>query len=357
MTKALPFQNSDATGPRSPTRKLFTTPTGWLFLLLASCVLYYLATADRPSTLPDQANYVTYFEITNWQWVVDYFSQSTSALNLAIGLVTDELGWRTWIILVNSLGVSPETGVRITVVFLNALVFYTLSRLSRPLLGLLLWLVIPSALAIVGLFQIRQGFAFAVAMFVAISFKRPILGALLASSIHTTFAVPAILLIVTRMSGPKLKIALPAAGVSAILLAMAGRVLFQDYGGRRIAEYAGYEADFTIRLLILVITYGIASAMVLYQMPTEDKTSQPPSLRELAIMHIALIVYLAAAFLVFPFGKDRVFYYVSLLLPYFAQEIKVRNPISLWMLLVLFLMIAAEVALEEAKGHYTYLLQ
>lgn len=357
MTKALPLQNSDATGPRSPTRKLFTTPTGWLFLLLASCVLYYLATADRPSTLPDQANYVTYFEITNWQWVVDYFSQSTSALNLAIGLVTDELGWRTWIILVNSLGVSPETGVRITVVFLNALVFYTLSRLSRPLLGLLLWLVIPSALAIVGLFQIRQGFAFAVAMLMAISFKRPILGALLASSIHTTFAVPAILLIVTRMSGPKLKIALPAASVSAILVAMAGRVLFQDYGGRRIAEYAGYEAGFTIRLLILMITYGIASAMVLYQMPTEDKTSQPPSLRELAIMHIALIVYLAAAFLVFPFGKDRVFYYVSLLLPYFAQEIKVRNPVSLWMLLVLYLMIAAEVALEEAKGLYVYLLQ
>jgi EpsG family len=358
MTKALRLPHSadsNLTGHEASTRNLFTTPSGWAFLLLSSFALYYLATAGRSATLPDQLNYLIYFKITDWQWVVDYYSQSKSAVSFVVGIVTDELGWRAWIILVNSFGVTPETGVRVTVVIINALVFYSLSRLSRPLLGLLLWFVVPAALASVGLYQIRQGFAFAFAMLFAIQFRRPVLGALLASSIHTTFAIPAILLIVARVSGPRQKIALPVVSVAGVLLASMGSLLFQDYGGRRLGDYAGYQADFSIRLLVLMVTYGIASAMVLYTLKPGE-TSRYQSLRELATMHIGLIVYLVAAFLVFPFGKDRVFYYVSLLLPYFAQEIRVRNPASLWLLLVLLVTMAAEIALGNDRGMYDFIL-
>ncbi len=347
--------DSNAPGYESPTRNLFTTPSGWAFVLLSSFVLYYLATTERPVTLPDQVPYLAYFKLTDWQWMVDYFSQGKSAMSMAAGVVTDELGWRAWILLVNSFGVTPETGIRITVVVINALVFYSLSRLSRPLLGLVLWLAIPVAFPIAGLFQIRQGFAFAIAMLFAIDFRRAVLGALIASSIHTTFAVPAILLIVVRMSGPRQKFALPAVCVAGMLLASMGSVLFQDYGGRRIGDYAGYQVDFSARLLVLMITYGIASAMVLYTLkPVENSRLQ--ALRELATMHIGLIAYLVAAFLVFPFGKDRVFYYVSLLLPYFIQVLRVRTPASLWLLLVLFVMMGAEMSLANDKGAYDVIL-
>jgi EpsG family len=358
MTKTLSVPrraDSDPTGYEFSTHELFTTPSGWAFVLLSTFVLYYLATTERPPTLPDQLPYLAYFKFTDWQWVVDYYHQSKSGLDMAVGVVTDELGWRAWIILVNSFGVTPEVGVRVTVVIINALVFYSLSRLSRPLLGLVLWLVIPAALAIVGLFQIRQGFAFAIAMLFAINFKRPVLGVLIASSIHTTFAAPAILLIVARLSGPRQKIALPAVSLAGILLASMGSVLFQDYGGRRIGDYAGYQADFSARLLVLMITYGIASAMVL-SMVKPGENSRHQLLRELATMHIGLIVYLVAAFVIFPFGKDRVFYYVSLLLPYFAQVIRVRTPASLWLLMVLLVTVGAEVILAHEKGAYDVIL-
>ena len=358
MTKALSIHDSadsDLIGHESPTRKLFTTPSGWAFVLLSSFVLYYLATTVRPVTLPDQAPYLDYFKWTDWQWMVDYFAQSKSAMNMAVGVVTDELGWRAWILLVNSFGVTPEIGIRVTVVIINALVFYSLSRLSRPLLGLVLWLAIPAAFPIVGLFQIRQGFAFAIAMLFALNFRRPVLGALIASSLHTTFAIPAILLIVVRLSGPRQKIALPAVCLAGILLASMGGLLFQDYGGRRIGDYAGYQAEFSDRLLVLMITYGIASAMVLYTLEPGEN-SRLHALRELATTHIGLIAYLVAAFLVFPFGKDRVFYYVSLLLPYFMQVLRVRTPASLWLLLALFVTIGAEMALANEKGAYNVIL-
>ncbi|MFM0208834.1 EpsG family protein [Paraburkholderia sediminicola] len=358
MTKTVSMPhsaNSDPTGYEAPTRELFKTPGGWAFVLISSLVLYLLATTERPPTLPDQWSYLAYFQVTDWQWIVDYYSQSTSAVSLAVGLVTEELGWRAWILLVNSFGVTPEMGIRVTVVIINALVFCSLSRLSRPLLGLALWFVIPAALAIVGLFQIRQGFAFAIAMLFAINFRRPVLGALIASTIHTTFAIPAILLIVARLSGDRQKIALPAVSLAGILLASMGGLLFKDYGGRRIDNYAGYQAEFSARLLVLVITYGVASAMLLYQLkPVEDSRLKP--LRELATMHIGLIVYLIAAFFVFPFGKDRVFYYVSLLLPYFFQVLRVRTPASLWFLLVLLVTMSAEIVLANAKGAYSVIL-
>jgi hypothetical protein len=132
-------------------------------------------------------------------------------------------------------------------------------------------------------------------------------------------------------------------------------VLFQDYGGRRIGDYVGYQAEFSARLLVLMITYGIASAMVLYTLEP-DENNRLEALREFATMHIGLIAYLVAAFLVFPFGKDRVFYYVSLLLPYFIQVLRVRNPASLWLLAVLFVTMGAEMSLASDKGAYNVIM-
>jgi hypothetical protein len=338
-----------------PRRELLTTPDGWAFLLITAALLYFLAVTPRPNTLPDQLPYLEYFRITNWDWVVSYIHQGKSALSTAVGITTDELGWRLWIILVNSLGFTPEEGIRVTIVVLNALVACSLSRLNRPLLGLLLWMIIPSALAIVGLFQIRQGFAFSVAMLFAINFRRPILGALIASTIHTTFAVPAVLLIAARMFGPRPKFSLPAVGFTGIAMACAGSALFKDFGGRRVSTFAGYQDDFTARLLILVITYGIASAIMLYTLKPNEN-SRTDSLRELATMHLGLIVYLIAAFVVFPMGKDRVFYYVSLMLPYFVQTIRVRSPASLWFLTVLVVTMGSEAVLAGLKGAYDVLL-
>ncbi|MFL9927969.1 hypothetical protein P0D88_01510 [Paraburkholderia sp. RL18-103-BIB-C] len=119
-------------------------------------ILCMLALGDR-SRLLDQDNYVAYFREADPLWIMHLWSSNRSIVLFLVKTITDELGWRVWVLGINSLGVSPEMGVRITVIALNVLMALALSRTRRPLLGLLLWTLIPTGLATVGLFQIRQG--------------------------------------------------------------------------------------------------------------------------------------------------------------------------------------------------------
>ncbi|SAL82381.1 hypothetical protein AWB67_06107 [Caballeronia terrestris] len=332
------------------------TPSGCAFVLIASYVIWFLVTADRMS-LPDQQPYLDYFRYTDWPWLIQYFQNRTTVINLFTGIFTDELGWRVWILLVNSCGFTPDDAVKLTVALTNGLVFIALARLRRPLLGLFLWIIIPAGLSIIGVFLVRQGFAFAVAMTFAIGMRRPILGMLIASTIHTTFAVPATLLIAVRMSGPRNEFAVPMVAVAGAILASSAEMLFANFGGRRVGDYAGYQAEFSVRLLVLMLSYSLASVLLLSSLKCIRSVNLRSVLRELALMQVGLLAYLIFAFTLFPFGKDRVFYLISLFLPFFLQEIRLRSTASLWMVLVLFSMVGAEVFLAYEKGTYVYFLK
>ena len=333
------------------------TPAGWAFVLLASYVIWFLVTSERPvPTMPDQDTYLEYFRFTNWDWLKEYFERHPPGLALVPRLFTDELGWRVWISLVNWLGFTPDGGIRLTVGLANGLVFCSLARLRRPLLGLLLWIVIPTALSVTGLFQIRQGFAFGVAMMFCIVVRRPVLGLLIASTIHTTMTFPAILLIIARMSGPNDRVAIPVVSIAGALLSLSAPMLFDAFGGRRIADYAGYQAQFSVNLLVLLLSYCLASVLLIASVRYVRPLYMRSPLRELGLMHLGLIAYLVCAFLFFPFGKDRVFYLISLLLPYFLQETRVRNTITLWITVVLYVMVVADIYIAYQKGVYFYFL-
>ncbi|MPW17409.1 hypothetical protein GCT13_10805 [Paraburkholderia sp. CNPSo 3157] len=336
-------------------RRYWLTPTAWIFALLAATMLLILWYSDRTSTLSDQDNYLEYFRQTNWDWLVTSFHRRSSIIDFAVDLFTDEFGWRAWIIFINGFGLSAELGVRITVVVSNALLVYSFSRLRRPLLGLILWLIIPVAFATL-VFQIRQGFAFSVFVFLAVMLRRPLLGALIASSVHTTFAVPAIILIAVRLFEDRQMVALFAGSMAGVVVAAAGQTLFRHFGSYRIDVYAGYQDNFSIRLLGLVTIYVLAPVMVLCSQPRQKNNPLDVAIENMSIMTIGLIVYLAVAYFVFPFGKDRVWYYVPLMLCILVPQIKFRNAAMIWMTAGVLGLVATDAIKNYFEGTYAYFL-
>lgn len=256
----------------------------------------------------------------------------------------------------NALGFTPETGVRITVVMLNALIFIALLEVRRPLLGLMLWAVIPMALATVGTFQIRQGMAFGIAMLFTLRYRRPITGWSLACFIHTTFAIPALLLIAIRLCGDRTRLAFASAGAMAFALVSSAGFLFRNFGGRRIDEYSGYQNDFTIKLVILLVIYMTASIVFLYSEWKNRPGAKSTIWTELCTMHIVLVLYLLLAFLLFPFGKGRVWYCIPLMLAFIVPQIRFRTALSIWWVVGIMLMLSAEVIKSYYEGVYAYFI-
>ncbi|WP_244817784.1 EpsG family protein [Caballeronia sp. Lep1P3] len=348
----------DVNQVRRDDRSYFATPAGWAFLLLSFYIIWFLTTSERSIyTVADQDAYLLYFKYTDWAWLKAYFQHTGTGLGLIPHIITDEIGWRLWIIFVNSFGFTPESAIRLTVALSNILVFCALARLRRPLLGLLVWTVVPAALFTIGLFQLRQGFGFGVAMLFAIGLRRPVLGMWIASTIHTTFVIPALLITVARQSGSDNRIAIPVVVVAGTVLAASAQTLFDTFGGRRLDDYANYAAEFSVNLLVLLLSYGLASVLVIASLPYMRAVRLRAPLRDLALMHLGLLAYLVCAFVFFPLGKDRVFYYISLLLPFLMQEIRVKDGVTLWMTTVLFCMMAADVYLASQKGVYWYFLR
>jgi hypothetical protein len=295
--------------------------------------------------------------MTTWDWFVHSYEGRKSTLSFIISTITEEFGWRAWVVMLNALGATPETGIRITVMLANSLVFIALLETRRPLVGLILWVIAPTALATVGLFQIRQGMAFGIAMVLTLRYERPVLGWILASFVHTTFAIPALLFMAIRACGEHRWRAFVASGVSAFVLVSSAGYLFRNFGGRRIEEYANYQNDFTIKLVILLVVYSMSSVLLLYS-EWKDKTT--PRLKvwtELCTMHLALTLYLVLAYVLFPFGKGRVWYCVPLLLPFMVAQIRVRSAFMIWWTTGVLIVLSAEIYKSYLEEVYEYFLR
>jgi hypothetical protein len=339
-----------------PTSYKWLRPSMLGFLALSGIILCILALGNRGQLL-DQDNYVAYFREADPNWFLHLWANSRSVGLFLARTITDELGWRLWVLGIDALGVEPETAVRITVVVLNVLMALALSRTRRPLLGLLLWVLIPTGLATVGLFQIRQGFALAIAMYFAMCRQQPIRGALLASIVHTTFAYPALFLILARVLMKRSK-GLAIVGVigAALAMSLASAWLFKTFGGRRLAEYTQQE-EFTLNFLIALTLYLIVPALVLLlRRKNLDNTTRERVIHQIAIMHIGLIAFLIVSFFVYPFGTQRIVYYGPLLLAFLIPEIRIKNSMVLWTVGFILAIVGYDVIKNYLLGTYSYFL-
>jgi hypothetical protein len=326
------------------------------FLAVLAFILCMLALGDRSRVL-DQDNYVAYFREADPLWIMHLWSSNRSIVLFLVKAITDELGWRVWVLGIDSLGVSPEMGVRITVIALNVLMALALSRTRRPLLGLLLWALIPTGLATVGLFQIRQGFALSIAMYFAMCRRQPIRGALLASIVHTTFAYPALFLILAHvLTKRSRKLAIVSVVGAALAMSLASAWLFNTFGGRRIEEYTQQE-QFTVNFLISLVLYLVVPALVLMlRRKNIEDTARELIIQKIAIMHIGLIMFLITSFFVYPFGTQRIIYYGPLLLAFMLPEVRLKNSLVLWMVGLILALIMYDVIKNYQLGTYWYFL-
>jgi hypothetical protein len=328
------------------------------FVALAALILGVISFGDR-SALLDQADYVTYFREASWHWFASLWDHSANLFIFAVKMTTEEIGWRFWVIVLSSLGFEPETGVRITVIALNLLMIFALSKTRWPLFSLVMWAVLPYGLAIMGLFQIRQGFAFAIAMYFAMNRRQPIRGALIASVVHTTFAIPALFLVVTRFIGKRK----PLAGVSAVTMAavalsLLSALLFALYGGRRHNDYGDTEA-YTINALIGLVIYIAVPVLVLWtrkqQSDIEDARRDEVT-RQLATMHIGLLAFLIVSFFVYPFAMGRIGYYSTLLVPFLLPDVRLTKRMTAWLVAVVILVMIYSVFKTYGDGGYSYFI-
>jgi hypothetical protein len=302
-----------------------------LFLTVAACLLIFVGIEDR-SLLFDNQNYVAYFTTTDWGWVTSLWDNSASPLEFIIRATTEELGWRLWVIFVNLFGLDPDSGVRITVLAINLLVILSISSLRRPFIALALWIIIPAGLGTIGAVQIRQGLAFSVALYFALQFRRPLLGAMIASSIHTTFAILTLLFVISRLLSRKKYLSMAAVCLVAVGLAFLSSFLFDHFGGRRIEEYAGEVSatNHTINFVIVLLMFTPIPLMVVIQRIDQEAENKQRAIAELAKVHLGLITYLIVCYFIFPFGTARISYYAPLLLIALTSEVKLRNAFALW---------------------------
>jgi hypothetical protein len=329
-----------------------------VFIALAALLLSSIAFGDR-SHLLDQDNYIQYFRDTNLNYFNHLWLDSKSLGSFAVKMVTEELGWRLWVVSLNTLGLAPETNVRITVITLNLnlLMIFALSKTRSPILSLVLWALIPTGLSTVGLIQIRQGFALSIAMYFALVQQKPIRGALIASIVHTTFAFPALFLIVARLAARRgYTASVMTACASAMGMALASSVLFNVFGGRRLGEYSQHE-NFTIFNVISLMVYLVVPTLLLWNRDRRaDGTPRADVIRELGTMHLSVLVFLIVSFFVYPFGMARIDYYATLMLAFLLPEIRLKNPLVLWVIVLVLVVIGYDVVKWSLVGQYRYFL-
>lgn len=221
---------------------------------------------------------------------------------------------------------------------LNFLVVLAISKTTRPVFGLFLWILIPQALAVVGTYQVRQGFAFSIMLFLILKFNKPVIGCLTASLIHTTFIIPLIYALIFN-AGRLLKLSiiylLSLYLVATFLLVVNANELFVNYGGRRTEQYLIDEGASSINFVFGALVHTMPSILYLFQ---TRKTLTPTT--ELAAIHVGCTVFLALSFFLFPIGTSRVGYFISLFSIAIIPALRVKTRIELgWLLLILIAII------------------
>lgn len=321
-----------------------------IFWIVSFILLAIVATTNRSGML-DNDNYLNYFRETDLNWFLNFFSSQKDNIALFFSLFTEELLWRVWALTLGFFFFEDQS-VLITVLLLNFLVVIALSKTSRPLFGILLWVLLPPALATVGTFQIRQGFAFSIMLYMTLSLKRPFLGYLVAASIHTTFAiilVYALLLNVSKYPGPRLLVIYL---IVSLLLTLAGNQLFHDYGGRRAEQYSIQEGSDSINYIFGALICSVPSLIYLIQSKIKVTV-----ISELAAIHIGCIFFIVMSWFFFPIGTSRNGYFGLLFLTITLPELRKKDHFTWYVWLLTLVYLSYLISKAYIDGGYNELLK
>ena len=275
----------------------------------------YAVGIDR-TPLIDQPNYLDGFsEAPNLGWLHALVQEDSGVKGLIIGVFGEEILWQVW---ATALGfvLTPALAVVATVCVLNLLIVWSVARLANPVLPVIVWIVVPVGFAVTGLLQLRQGFAFALMLFLALRMHRPVVGTLIAAMIHTTFALALPFSVIAWLCGRRQSLALLLAAGLALAAAYLGGMLFEMLGGRRLQVYDLNQGETNS---ILYVFGGLLCCLpALHQLLTAQAPDETPAanrtLANLAVVHAGVIAFTAVSFFVFPLGAGRVGYLTMLLL-------------------------------------------
>jgi len=325
--------------------------------LLVSVVVAYAIGIDR-TFLIDQPNYVQYFySATTLEWLKALTPGESSLQSVIVYLVSGEVLWQVW---ATALGwiFAPPTAVVVTVCALNLLLAFAVKQLPDPVLPLIIWILLPVGFAVTGLLQLRQGFALAVMLYITLRLDRPVLGTLIATMIHTTFAVALPFAVIAWLCGRRRLLALLLIIFLACGVAYLGGALFEAFGGRRLQVYDVNETDATSILYVFgAILCGLPSLHRLFKADVPGETAVASrTLASVALMHLGVIAFSAASFFVFPLGAGRAGYLITLLLIPILPTMRWRGTLAgtiIFSLMVLYLVyLAVKTCLEGTYDIY-----
>lgn len=327
-----------------------TRPDVAVFVLLAFVVIFAPLAVDRSSLL-DQQEYLEYFnEGASGVWLEDFTIGDDGPLAFTIRLLTEEFMWRAWTALV-TVFVDPSSAVLATVVALNLLVISSTWVLARRTTALALWMLLPTAMAVTGLIQIRQGFAFAVLMFFALRLKLPLVGALMAALLHTSFAVPLTFAAVATVLLGRPRLAAIVAIIAAGIGAYVGDSLFEQFGGRRLLVYSVDDGATSINFVFGALICAVPAVVLLLRTRSTDH-----AINSLIVMHLGCAAFVCISFFIFPLGTARIAYFTQLfLIPVLGALIATWRQ-SLFVTGPTFVVLAYLGARAYIDGLYQYIL-
>lgn len=315
----------------------------WSFLV--TLLLAYGLGLDRTFFI-DQNNYLDNFaQAVNLDWVHRIFSGDSLLKSIVVGVFSEEILWQIWATALGTI-LSPSAAVYTTVGTISLLIGLAIRRLPDPVSPLFMWILLPVGFAVTGLLQLRQGFAFAIMLYVSLRLNRPVLGALFAAMIHSTFALPLAFAGISWLCGRRQVVALLLTIALALGTAYLGSVLFAMFGGRRLAVYSVNEAE--TNSILYVFGALLCSLPALHRLLVRGGTSTVPpapavldrTLTNLAVTHLGVIAFTVFSFFIFPLGAGRIGYLIMLLLIPILPTMRRRDSASgtmLYSLLAVYL--------------------
>jgi hypothetical protein len=279
----------------------------FIYSVFVFALLFYVSTAERTLVL-DNDNYISYF--SHGDLISDFIYAALDGKEVVKSILrffTEEF---VWLVFASAVGgfLSPDVAVVFTVVLINLMVAYSLWRLGVGPLGLLLWCVFPVCFAVVGYFQIRQGLAIGVFFCWVVAGFNPLVGALLASMIHTTFLVPLLVAVILAILPSRVNLYHFCFAVVFLCFAIFFGVQdsFSELAGRRSETYDVSEGAESLNFVIGIV---ILVSPSFYVAIFRDKFSE--IIVSISMLHIGISIWLVLAFFVFPLGTARVAYYAQ----------------------------------------------
>ena len=285
-----------------------------LFLMFGALVALAALTIDR-NNLIDQQNYVDYFsEGPTWSWLGQFANVDGGWPATIARLFTEEFLWRLWTAVIGA-WLAPTSAVLLTVMLLNVFMVLACARLANANIALLIWLTLPVGFVVTGIIQIRQGMALAVFLLVSLRLSTPVVGALLASLIHTTFLPILLFACVAAVLRRHRLLAAGATAALGIAGAEAGSAIFAAFGGRRLSIVSVDEGASSINYVLVALLCVLPSLeRCIFRPTTAHDGTYALVIDQLAALHVGLVAFTALSFFIFPVGTSRIGYMITLLL-------------------------------------------